>query len=671
MASYTLSPVGGAGAQFFDNNGTPLSGGKLYTYAAGTTTPQQTWTTPAGITLNTNPIILNSGGRPPQEIWLSVAYSYKFVLTTSTDVLIATYDNVPGLPQPAIVNDASSISYEQGNIVNAGSFVVGNTYMINLVGSTNFIAIGAGANLAGAVFIATGVGSGSGNAYNTQTVQTKLQQTVSVKDFGAVGNGIADDLIAFNAAAATGTTVYVPEGDYLISAATSSGFWYLQDGAYISGLPDINAINDVSRLTGRIFYLENTGNGVGIRIGSSGNWVENVYSSTQSIGEVSILSTKGYNALVTGTRSSDDAVATNEGCVGITTNGINDWAGGRQPTWGFVSNTYRVANSGSILNEFSAETLDDPGGCDPYLTEDGLTAQLWLSTGHGNAASYGASCGIGFQPNPKGWERGIVMKDGSLDATQNPLGITEAMSLPKNAEITWYKAAATIYARTGPKWTQQSSLVTGEYPYYISYIERTGGAESQSGDKMYGAIYNFNTNAVGIIGATVDVFQSTSKVGGAARCSYQITSMNSGGGYAGVALNYDGNSRFTPMTDNTVDLGGASYRWAVVYAGTGAINTSDENEKTEIRSLSDKEKTIALNLKTKIKAFKFKDAVEIKGNNARIHFGIIAQDVKEAFEAENLNAENYGIFCSDTLKDGTIRLGVRYDELFAFIIGSI
>ena len=61
----SLSPIGGAGAQFFDNNGNPLSGGKLYTYAAGTTTPQATYASAAGSTLNTNPIILDAAGRVP------------------------------------------------------------------------------------------------------------------------------------------------------------------------------------------------------------------------------------------------------------------------------------------------------------------------------------------------------------------------------------------------------------------------------------------------------------------------------------------------------------------------------------------------------------------------------------------------------------------------------
>jgi len=93
-----LSPVGGVAAQFFTNTGAVLTGGKLYTYAAGTTTPQVSYTTNAGNVARTNPIILDAAGRVGDggEIWIT-AQPYKFVLKDSTDVLIATYDNVSGI----------------------------------------------------------------------------------------------------------------------------------------------------------------------------------------------------------------------------------------------------------------------------------------------------------------------------------------------------------------------------------------------------------------------------------------------------------------------------------------------------------------------------------------------------------------------------------------------
>ena len=112
MAVVFLSPVGGAAAQFFTNSGVVLTGGKLYSYAAGTTTPQVTYTSSSGVTAHTNPIILDSAGRVPGgEIWLN-ATPYKFVLNTSTDVLIATYDNISGI---------GAVSYQIQNFTGTGS----------------------------------------------------------------------------------------------------------------------------------------------------------------------------------------------------------------------------------------------------------------------------------------------------------------------------------------------------------------------------------------------------------------------------------------------------------------------------------------------------------------------------------------------------------------------
>ena len=98
-----LSPVGGVAAQFFDNDGNVLSGGKIYTYVAGTSTPTPTYTTAAGNIAHSNPIVLDSGGRVPTgEIWLTDGVLYKFVLKDSGDALIATYDNISGINSNAV-----------------------------------------------------------------------------------------------------------------------------------------------------------------------------------------------------------------------------------------------------------------------------------------------------------------------------------------------------------------------------------------------------------------------------------------------------------------------------------------------------------------------------------------------------------------------------------------
>jgi hypothetical protein len=144
MTAVNLSALAGAGWQFFDDNGVPLAGGKLYTYAAGTTTPLTTYTTNTGITANVNPIILDSAGRVPQEVWLISGSQYKFILTDSTNVQIRSYDNIPGINDYATVLTLLSTS--------SGASLIGYT-------------------------------EGCPNAV-TQTVQAKLRQVINVKDFG-------------------------------------------------------------------------------------------------------------------------------------------------------------------------------------------------------------------------------------------------------------------------------------------------------------------------------------------------------------------------------------------------------------------------------------------------------------------------------------------------------
>jgi hypothetical protein len=163
---------------------------------------------------------LDSAGRVPSggEIWLQLGVGYKFVLQTAGNVLIATYDNIPSSPQPPATNDAGSIMYEQGYTVTAGSFVAGKIYRIASVGTTNFMSIGAVNNNVGFYFIATGVGTGTGTAELSQTVEAKLREWVSVKDFGAVGDGVADDTTAIQAGINTGNSLYFPPGNYKISA---------------------------------------------------------------------------------------------------------------------------------------------------------------------------------------------------------------------------------------------------------------------------------------------------------------------------------------------------------------------------------------------------------------------------------------------------------------------
>jgi hypothetical protein len=199
--SVNLSFIGGAGWQFFDDNGLPLSGGKIYTYAAGTTTPLTTYTSRDGLTANANPIILDAAGRTPQQIWATEGLLYKYAVTKSNDVQIRVWDNIGG----AVV--ASNLSEDLANTTDnsKGDALVG----FRQANESGF--------LPGAV---------------AKTVSTKLQDIISVRDFGAVGDGSTDDTAAIQAAIDVfkptfvsgdgipdkGRTIYVPMGTYIVTA---------------------------------------------------------------------------------------------------------------------------------------------------------------------------------------------------------------------------------------------------------------------------------------------------------------------------------------------------------------------------------------------------------------------------------------------------------------------
>jgi hypothetical protein len=95
----------------------PLVGGKLFTYAAGTTTPIATYTDHTGSSLNTNPIILDSAGQA--NVWLTDTTTYKYTLTTPTNVPLFTVDYVS---VPLTTNSFASPPAIGSSVPNEGTF---------------------------------------------------------------------------------------------------------------------------------------------------------------------------------------------------------------------------------------------------------------------------------------------------------------------------------------------------------------------------------------------------------------------------------------------------------------------------------------------------------------------------------------------------------------------
>jgi hypothetical protein len=120
MASLSPSPK----LQFFGTDGLPLVGGKLYTYAAGTTTPIATYTDHTAANLNTNPVILDSAGQA--GVWLTDTITYKYTLTDANDVLLFTVDYVS---IPVTTNSFASPPAIGSSVPNVGTFT--DLYVVN------------------------------------------------------------------------------------------------------------------------------------------------------------------------------------------------------------------------------------------------------------------------------------------------------------------------------------------------------------------------------------------------------------------------------------------------------------------------------------------------------------------------------------------------------------
>jgi parallel beta-helix repeat protein len=268
-----LSPVAGAAAQFFDNSGNVLTGGKLYTYDAGTTTPAPTYTNSNGVTAQPNPIILNAAGRVPDsgEIWLADSVSYKFVLKDANDVLIATYDNIVGInsnfvnftgeeeqqiaTQGQTVFTLTTIQYQPitNNLlvfVNGSKQISGTNYQetsSTVVTFVDGLNVGDVVDFCTATPINTSAVTSSNVSYKegqsgsvTRTVQSKLQEWVSIEDFGAVCDGTTNDTsavqAAINAIGSTAKTLLIP-GPTKINAnltfAAGTQLFFEQGGKFI------------------------------------------------------------------------------------------------------------------------------------------------------------------------------------------------------------------------------------------------------------------------------------------------------------------------------------------------------------------------------------------------------------------------------------------------------
>jgi hypothetical protein len=536
-----LSPLAGAGAQFFSNNGVPLAGGLLYVYNAGTTTPLTTYTSSSGDTANTNPIVLDSAGRVPEQIWLSNGIAAKFVLKTSADVQIWAKDNIPTSPQPPIVNVASSITYDAGVSKTAGQFIIGQTYLITSIGSTNFLTIGAASNTVGTYFIATGVGSGTGTADYIRSVQLRLKDAISVKDYGAIGDGTTDDTVAIQAAinAAyqfSGTfpglskgAIYFPPGIYLISSTLNAS--------------TIGAMYGESKHECVIKY-SGASTTITCNSGIQINELAFLGTGTQtalSFPSLAYLSQIINNSFYNFTTAINYANTSNSTSINhIELNTFVACTTGLAFT-GTVTTTYIVGNQFntgttciSASNMFSTQILNN-------VFEDIQTAFI---IPNGGASSYGLIAGNWFERTPASAFANIIPYQDNTIAPGYFANNTFSGNRYVNAGTYTYGINSTV-TETGDV-TLTPSNISG-YSNGLSY-SITGITPTSTACAAYLTPFNYTVRTQDAV----------------------ATATSPGGDFifrAGTGSNSARYGAFRPNTDNQGNLGDSSYRWLTAYIG--------------------------------------------------------------------------------------------------------
>ena len=406
-----------------------MVGGKLYTYAAGTTTPLATYTDDSGATPNTNPIILNSRGEA--SVWLGTA-AYKFKLTDATNVEIWTVDNITGsdsfIAALAAANGSSLVGYTQGS--------------------------------AGAV---------------TRTVQSRLRDTVSVMDFGAVGNGATDDTAAFAAAvsACGGKNIYVPSGTYPLTSSVGVQFttnWLMDANAQISG---------VGYLTGNQVKF---GPYLNTWVGTPANGI------FEYLEQYSAFNVRDHGGSI-GLFAASETGLNPSGQINIpvATFSYNNNTTNPQGIWGLYTTVLHENNnlSSSIGLEVDIATTNSTSIpiYPDRMFPTGQTNALWVCSGGEATASPNpsgyvktASVALGIVSNDPNYianfDKGIVFHNRSLNGSNGVTGTGTAIALAPGHFLNWYNNTNNQIVGTLGCSTQTAAnalyVTTDDYGFHVA-----------------------------------------------------------------------------------------------------------------------------------------------------------------------------------------------------------
>lgn len=515
---------------------------------------------------------------------------------------------------------------------------------------------------------------------------------VNILDFGADPTGLSDSLVAINAAFLAGSCVYFPTGTYLVSGSVQvpNNKSFFGDGrsSVIRG-NFANAVLKIGEL-GSFARSENS-SGRDLLVSSGalstiGVQFEGVVKSNYE--NLYVQADDDFNASFTAFRFGGEIYSNN--FIGLkarsisqnpSSNGIGFHLGNQFNEWGtlFASCNDNVF-VGCVSNPFNVGFFVDSAqgnnfyGCN---AEKGASFGLIFAGGQTNFA-YNFwnenNGGVLFtrsyqQDGSGGFAYQSALRNALVDVPR--FGINVVMEYTQFGRVanTILQGVCTI-ASTSEYCVWENVTIAGG----ASITDNGLATHLEYRENGY-TDYNFtySTGAAQAQGARL-------RANGA---SVSLTNLFNNQFIQIPAFSAEailGASNWRSSGDNLYSLGTSGNRWSVVYAGTGTINTSDEREKTFL-IIEDAERMAALEIKTNLRKFKFNDAIEKKGNDARIHFGVAAQQVGSIMESHGLDPNKYGFFCYDeweqtvdengdvTLEAGN-RYGIRYEELLCFIISA-
>jgi hypothetical protein len=587
----------------------------------------------------------------------------------------------------------------------------------------------------------------AGTGAVVRTAQSKMRDVVSVKDFGAVGDGVSDDAVAVNAAITAvaalgggdvvfpagttlvGSTIYVADNVHLVGAGQKATTIKLKASANVNiieqkvgstgigmGLFDLTVDGNQANNTQGGVYLVGAIDQRGpswqiervqvtkCRNSVMGSGVKAAFyiggNTWQVIRDVDVINNDfaqiaywhgAADAVVNGVY-----VGTNGRSFGSTSYGLYLTGGGNLFTNCYFGGTQSgpqvfITDASASYNKFVGCIFDNSGSNGVQITSGASNTQFIGGQIGNSSYSDGGTYYLVQNDVPNGRQMFVGVKFYSDYATAPATyGYYEGPGVSGASQLigcefsgTWVTSAVTVpaasttqfvgckgYDTTNVGTLQASTKLDVRGPY-------DGSAPSVSSVPLG----RFNGGGaislwIGAYGYSYTWLQGIQDDG--SNSTKQIYLNPLGGGVTVGASGF----ALRPNSDNAQTLGEAGSRWSVVYAGTPTINTSDEREKQQARGLSDAERAVAVKLKGLVRAFKFNDAVAAKGDGARIHVGVIAQEVIAAFQSENLDPMRYAIVCFDEwdaevddegneMRPAGNRYGVRYEELLTFIISAL